>query len=48
MGVLSVSCFANSAFRSITELLECYCMTFIFAGYPLAIYWPWSRCCKFL
>ena len=38
MRVLTVHCFANSAFLSITELLESYCMTFISDGYAFAMY----------
>jgi hypothetical protein len=46
--VLIVHYFANSALLGITDLLECYCMTFISDGYAHAIYWPHSPYCKFL
>jgi hypothetical protein len=36
--VLIVQYFTKSAFRSITEFLECNCMTFVSAGCALATY----------
>jgi len=46
--VPSVHYFTKSAFRSITEFLECNCMTFFSAGCALATYWPRSLYCKLL
>ena len=44
----SVHYFTKSAFRSITEFLECNSMTFVSAVCTLATYWPQSLYCKFL